>query len=204
MHAFQRVDGRRLALGTARHKALTLACMGTRVGLMHTPLTDVHTRGACQGSGRTRAASRAWHGMQPPRRHAACTCACSALIATPSVSVRAPPPLPPPPSLSPPSLPRGPGTQVTDYTFFALQNSPDARSYDLSTMTALAASLWFICSVLNLASLILAWMYTFEMLGKEVASLEEEQQVGAPGSAATRGSRWKPPACTCHAAQGLL
>lgn len=44
-------------------------------------------------------------------------------------------------------------------------------------MTALAASLWFICSVLNLASLILAWMYTFEMLGKEIQLLEEEQQV---------------------------
>lgn len=65
---------------------------------------------------------------------------------------------------------------VTDYTFFALQNSPDAKSYDLSEMTALAASLWFICSVLNLASLILAWMYTFEMLGKEIALLEEDQQ----------------------------
>ncbi|KAG2429325.1 hypothetical protein HXX76_011092 [Chlamydomonas incerta] len=63
---------------------------------------------------------------------------------------------------------------ITDYSFFALQSSPHADTYDLSTMSTLAASMWFVCSVLNLAALILAWLYIFEALGKEVATLEED------------------------------
>ena len=30
-------------------------------------------------------------------------------------------------------------------------------------MNALAASVWFVCSVLNLSALILAWLYIFEV-----------------------------------------
>ncbi|PNW81690.1 hypothetical protein CHLRE_06g256400v5 [Chlamydomonas reinhardtii] len=63
---------------------------------------------------------------------------------------------------------------ITDYSFFALQSSPNADTYDLSTMSTLAASMWFVCSVLNLAALILAWLYIFEALGKEVTALDED------------------------------
>ncbi|KXZ53480.1 hypothetical protein GPECTOR_7g930 [Gonium pectorale] len=73
---------------------------------------------------------------------------------------------------------------ITDYSFYALQSSPDADTYDLSTMGTLAASVWFICSVLNLAALILSWMYIFEALapaalsvqalGKETRTLEDD------------------------------
>lgn len=58
-----------------------------------------------------------------------------------------------------------PAPQITDYSFFALQSSPNADTYDLSTMSTLAASMWFVCSVLNLAALILAWLYIFEVGG---------------------------------------
>ncbi|KAG2486201.1 hypothetical protein HYH03_015163 [Edaphochlamys debaryana] len=65
---------------------------------------------------------------------------------------------------------------ITDFSFYALQSAPDANTYDLTTMSTLAASMWFICSVLNLAALILAWLYLFEALGRETAALEEEHK----------------------------
>ena len=93
-----------------------------------------------------------------------------------------------PVSDSSPSAPAGPPphtAQITDFTFFGIMSTPGADEYDLSTMTTLAATIWFICSVLNLAALILAWMYCFEMLGREQATLEEEYQVWGGGLAHT-------------------
>ncbi|GIL67077.1 hypothetical protein Vafri_20509 [Volvox africanus] len=41
-------------------------------------------------------------------------------------------------------------------------------------MNTLVASVWFVCAVLNLAALILAWLYLFEALSKEIVGLEED------------------------------
>lgn len=59
-------------------------------------------------------------------------------------------------------------TQITDFSFFALASSPDADTYNLGDMNTLVASMWFVCAVLNLAALILAWLYLFEVGISEV------------------------------------
>ncbi|GIL92264.1 hypothetical protein Vretimale_18464 [Volvox reticuliferus] len=63
---------------------------------------------------------------------------------------------------------------ITDFSFFVLASGPNADTYDISEMNTLVASVWFVCAVLNLAALILAWLYLFEALSKEVVGLEED------------------------------
>jgi hypothetical protein len=41
--------------------------------------------------------------------------------------------------------------------------------------------LWFVCSLVNLAALIMAWIQIFEILQLELQGLEEQQKVGAAG-----------------------
>ncbi|EFJ40318.1 hypothetical protein VOLCADRAFT_108194 [Volvox carteri f. nagariensis] len=66
---------------------------------------------------------------------------------------------------------------ITDYSFLALAQSRSSNTSDMSDlgqMDTLMASMWFVCAVLNLAALILAWLYLFEALSKEIAGLEAD------------------------------
>lgn len=68
---------------------------------------------------------------------------------------------------------------VTDYIYFLviLGSNTDNVTNDFSSMSKLGAltiPVWFVCSVLNLAALIMSWLYLFEALGKETAALEDE------------------------------
>ena len=107
----------------------------------------------------------------------------------------APPSLPaprPPPGLlttsNTPSLPAPP--QVSDYIQYSIMSDTDPSArVDLTQLSYWGDMAWFFGSLLYLCSLILAWVYIFELVQQEIQKLERDFQVGGWGVGGARGWR---------------
>ncbi|MEW5320149.1 MAG: hypothetical protein WDW38_011246 [Sanguina aurantia] len=66
---------------------------------------------------------------------------------------------------------------VSDYTFYELQDNVSNDGYAINDMTQLEMTVWFVCSVINLVTLVMAWVYTFDILQQEMLGLDAAQKV---------------------------
>ncbi|MEW5307005.1 MAG: hypothetical protein WDW36_009427 [Sanguina aurantia] len=65
---------------------------------------------------------------------------------------------------------------VSDYTFYELQDNVSNDGYAINDMTQLEMTVWFVCSVINLVTLVMAWVYTFDILQQEMLGLDAAQK----------------------------
>ncbi|GBF90051.1 hypothetical protein Rsub_02759 [Raphidocelis subcapitata] len=63
---------------------------------------------------------------------------------------------------------------VTDVIYFQFTDST-SDDVDFLAMAPWEGSLWFVCTLLNVACLILAWVYAFDIIGQETEALESQE-----------------------------
>ncbi|KAI8474672.1 MAG: hypothetical protein J3K34DRAFT_491757 [Monoraphidium minutum] len=76
---------------------------------------------------------------------------------------------------------------VTDVIYFKFTDSA-SDEVDFLAMAPWEEALWFVCTLLNLACLMLAWVYAFDIIAQEKEALEAQEALNKRGGAPAPGA----------------